>query len=287
MKLTNILNLLVLIVLPGVIQAEYLLLDKINVVVCGSEKNSPFTDTDITWKRGLDNKFMPLSTQIQKEIVNQQITADKLPIEPDAAKKYIESIKKQHNFSEVDLENLFGEAGRTYQEGLDFLTSQYNNEFFLHYKFKSQLAPTEEQIMEYYDQNPEFIEATYKIRGTRIGYDAETKDQLKKDLEEMIQKEQKENKSDIEWSEPMLIVADDIPSDKQFLVDMKPGEIKLIDEDGIFEIYQLIEYSPVALVPLEERRTVIVDTLNRGKLEKMLTDYNKSIQEYVGIIDLA
>jgi len=294
MKLTNIQklldfltlrNLFVWIVLPGVIQAEYILLDQIQVVVCGPEKNAPFTNTDETWKRGLDNKFIPLTSQIQKEVVNQQVIAEKLPIEPDAAKKYIESIRKQNNFSENDLSHWFGEVGRTYLEGLDFLTTQYNNEFFLHYKFKSQLAPTEEEIFEYYDQHPEFIDAVYKIRGTRISYDEDTKDQLKQDLDGMIQNELDSGKSDIEWSEPLIIAADDVPVDKQFLVDMKPGEIKLIDADNIFEIYQLIDYTPIQLVPLDERKTSIVDTLNRSKLEKMLADYNKSIQEYVGLIN--
>lgn len=285
MKLVNLKRLFLWIILPGVIQAEYILLDQIKVVVCGPEKNTPFTHTDEDWKRGLDNKFSLLNAQIQKEIVNQQVFSDKLPIEPDAAKKYIESIKKQNNFSETDLAKWFGEVGRTYQEGLDFLTTQYNNEFFLHYKFKSQLAPTEEEIIQYYDQNPEFIDAAYKMRGTRVSYDQDSKDQLKNDLEKMIQDELDTKKSDIEWSDPLIILEEDVPADKKFLADMKPSEIKFIDVDGAFEIYQLLDYTPAALVPLEERRTSIVDVLNRGKLEKMLADYNKSIQEYVGIID--
>ncbi|MBI2344724.1 peptidyl-prolyl cis-trans isomerase [Candidatus Dependentiae bacterium] len=284
MKLINIQKLFVCIVLPGILQAEHILIDQIKVVICGPQNNIPLTDTDETFKRGIDNKFMQLNPQIQKQIVNEQIIAERLPIEPDAAKKYIEGIRKQNNFSDSDLTDLFAGLGRTYQEGLDFLTTQYNNEFFLHYKFKSQLAPTEEEICEYYDQNPEFVDAFYKIRGTRIGYDVDTKDQLKKDLEEMIQKEYKDKQSDIEWSEPLIVSADDIPLDKQFLVDMKQGDIKLIQADGSFEIYQLIEYTPMALVPLEERKTAIVDILNRGKLERMLADYNKSVQEYVGLI---
>ncbi len=286
MKLVTLKKLFVWIILPGVIQAEYHLLDQIKVVLCGPEKNTPFTDTDETWKRSiLDNKTMPLSTQIQKEVINQQIVADKLPIEPDAAKKYVESIRKQNNFSEADLAKSFAEVGRTFQEGLDFFTTQYNNEFFLHYKFKSQLAPTEDEIFTYYDQNPEFIEGTYKLKGTKIAYDLDEKEQLKEQLEAMIQDELQNKETDIEWSQPLLITEEDIPEDKKFLIDMKPGEIKLLDVDGNFELYQLLDYVPAALVPLEERRTIIVDSLNRAKLEKMLADYNRSIQEYVGIID--
>ena len=57
-------------------------------------------------------------------------------------------------FSEVDMSNWFYQTGRTYQEGLDLLKNQYNNEYFLHHKFKSQLAPTEDEIIAYYDDNP-------------------------------------------------------------------------------------------------------------------------------------
>jgi hypothetical protein len=260
-------------------------LDKIDSIVCGPEQNTPITKTDIDWKRDLTNKFIPLNKLIETEIVNQQIVVEKVMMEPEAAEKYVKSIQKQNNFSEADMSRWFNETGRTYQEGIEFLKNQYNNEYFLHFKFKSQLAPTEDEIIAYYEDNPEFIDATIKLRATRVTYDETDKDSFKKDLEDMIQKELAKEDSGIEWSEPTSIVQDDLPEDKRFLSDMKPGEIKLIDDgQGIFELYQLLEYTPAALVPLDDRRTMIVDALNRQALEKMFSDYNKAVREYIDFI---
>jgi hypothetical protein len=284
MKLSKLLS--ICVVLPGFIQAEYILLDKIDSIVCGPEKNTPITMTDLNWKRDLTNKFMPLQKQIETEIVNQQLVVEKIPIEPDAAEKYIKSIQKQNNFSEGDMTHWFTEVGRTFQEGLDLLTNQYQNEYFLHHKFKSQLAPTDDQILAYYNENPEFIDATVKLRATRVAYDKEDKDRLKADLEEMIEKERNKQESGIEWSEPVVVMQDDLPEEKLFVRDMKPGEVKLTDDEiqNIFEIYQLLEYTPASLVSLEERRTTIIDILNRKALESMLADYNKAVQEYIDVI---
>lgn len=286
MKLNKIVKMFV--ILPGVIQAEYFLLDKIDSIVCGPEQNTPIVVTDTTWKRDLTNKFIPLQKLIEKEIVNQQIIVEKVPIEPDAADKYIKSIQKQNNFSEADMSHWFNETGRTFQEGLDLLKSQYNNEYFLHHKFKSQLAPTEDEIVAYYNDNPEFIDATIKLRATRVAYDGDNKENkaaLRKDLEDMVQKEVDKQDSGIEWSEPTVVLQDDLPEDKLFLRDMKPGQIKLIDDEkDVFELYQLLEYNPAALVPLEDRRTIIIESLNRKALEKMFSDYNKAVQEYIDVI---
>jgi hypothetical protein len=284
MKLNKILS--IFVILPGVIQAEYFLLDKIDSIVCGPEQNTPIVVTDINWKRDLTNKFIPLQKLIETEIVNQQMIVEKVMMEPDAAEKYIKSIQKQNNFSEADMSRWFDTTGRTYQEGLDLLKSQYNNEYFLHHKFKSQLAPTEEEISAYYNDNPEFIDATVTLRATRVAYESDDKDRLEKDLEDMIQKELKKEDSGIEWSEPTVVIEEDIPEDKFFLRDMKTGEIKLTVDDGqgVFELYQILERNPAALVPLEDRRTVIVDALNRKELEKMFADYNKAVREYIDVI---
>jgi len=283
MKINKILNMFV--ILPGVIQAEYFLLDKIDSIVCGPEKNTPIVVTDITWKRDLNNKFIPLNKQIETEVINQQIIVEKVAMEPDAAEKYIKTIQKQNNFSEADMTRWFDGTGRTFQEGIDLLKNQYNHEYFLHHKFKSQLAPTEEEIVAYYNDNPEFIDATTKLRATRAAYEEDDKDRFKKDLESMIQKELDKEDSGIEWSEPTIVVCDDIPEEKSFLRDMKPGEIKLIeDEPGVFELYQILEHNSASLVPLEDRRTYIVDALNRKELEKMFADYNKAVREYIDVI---
>lgn len=273
----------IFMVLPGVIQAELLLIDQIKCVICGPEANTPITDTAVTWKRSLDNKFVPIEQQIQKEIVSQQLVADKIPIDPTAVEKYIDTIKKQNNFSQSDLETWFSDVGRTLTEGLESLAEQYNNEYFMHYKFKSQLVPTDDEILVYYEENPQFVDGWYDLRATRIEYDPKDYDEAKESAERLMTTDS----STIPWTQPNRIMEEDLSSDLQFVKTMSLNEIKMLETKDAFELYQLIAYEPTKVVPLEERRTAIADALNRKKLEKMLGDYNKTIREYIDIIPLA
>lgn len=283
MKYLNKAFLIILISLPGVIQAEIFLIDCIKCVVCGPEANTPFTDTGVTWKRSLDNKFTTIEQQIQREIVNQQLVAEKIPIDPTAVEKYIDGIKKQNNFSETDLETWFGDVGRTMAEGIEGLAEQYNNEYFMHYKFKSQLVPTDDELREYYDENPVFIDGWYEVRATRIEFAPENKQEAQEAVEKMV----KSDSSTIEWTAPVRIMEEDLQPDQKFIEKMSIHEIKIVELENAFELYQLVAYEPTKLVSLEERRTSIADALNRKKLEKMLVDYNKAVREYIDIISLA
>jgi len=283
MKYLNKAFVVLLISLPGVVQAEIFLIDRINCVVCGPEANTPFTDTGVTWKRSLDNKFTTMEQQIQREIVNQQLVAEKIPLDPTAVEKYIDGIKKQNNFSETDLETWFGDVGRTMAEGIEGLAEQYNNEYFMHYKFKSQLVPTDDELHEYYDENPVFVDGWYEVRATRIEYAQENK----KEAQEAVEKLVETNSSTIEWTTPVRIMEDDLKDENRFIEKMSLNEIKILELDDAFELYQLVAYQPTKLVTLEERRTTIAEALNRKKLEKMLLDYNKAIREYIDIIALA
>lgn len=283
MKFLNFILTMYLAVLPGFIQADLILIDKIECVVCGPEKNSPFTNTDVTWKRSLDNKFVPLEQQIQREIVCQQLVADKTPMDPTGADKYIEGIKKQNNFSESDLDTWFSSVGKTLQEGLDALTSQYNNEYFLHYKFKSQLVPTDDEVRDYFEANPDFIEGYYDVRAARVDFDAKDHELVKKEIEKIIQ-DPETQAADVAWSEPVRLMDEDVTEDKAFIKEMKIDEVRVLELEDHFELYQLVAYEPTRLRSLEDRRASIVDALNRKKLEKMLSDYNKAVREYIDVI---
>ncbi|MBP9765195.1 hypothetical protein KBD08_02565 [Candidatus Babeliales bacterium] len=270
------------IVLPGLVQAKLYLIDQIDAVVCGPEYNAVFTNTDRTWKRGLDNKFIPLKSQIQTNIITQQIVAEKMPLEPDAVNKYVESIKKQNNFNDADLETWFSDIGRTLPEGLALLADSYNSEFFMHFKFKSKLVPTDDEIQAYYDEHPVFIDGYYEVRAALV----EKKDDPEKAralVDEIIQHPDKEY-PDVSWTAPIRIADEDVSDERAFIKDLKIGQVYMLDLDHGYELYQLAGRTPTTLQPLSERKTAIVDILNRQKLEKMLADYNKSVREYIDII---
>ena len=274
-----------LLTLPVFVQAELILLDKVNCVVCGPERNTPFTDTDFTWKRNLDGQFMDSAQQIQRDIISQQIVADKIPLDPTAADKYVETLKRQNNLSDSELTELFSQVGRTYQEGLSLLNGQYTQEMFMHHKFKSQLIITDDDVKAFCEQYPEYEVGWYEVQFAIVNFTDENKDTLKKSLDELMKDHTKEVK-EVSWSSPIRLNRTDIAEDKQFVFDMQPDEYKYVEDNGTFEVYKLLSKTDDRLRTFEERRSAVVDYLNRQKLESMLKKYNTEVRKFVDIINL-
>lgn len=261
------------------------LVDKIECVVCGPERNTPLTNSDETSKRNMDGKLIPMSQQIQSEIVGQQIIADKIPVDPTAADKYIDTLKKQNNLTDTDLADLFEQIGRTFMEGLALLSQQYYHEMFMHYKFKSQQIVTDDVIQEYYDEHPSFTEGQVDIQVAYVDFDDDSKDGLKKEIDAFIQG--KDSSLPIDWSSSIMISMRDIAEDKKFIFDMNPLEVFVHEGSGSFELYKLVSKDEPKMKALEDMRPVIIEMLTRQKLEKMLDDYNQEVRKFVDIINLS
>lgn len=272
------------IVLPAMMRAELFLIDKIDCVVCGSAYNKPFVDTDVTWKRTLDNQFVPLQKQIQADIVMQQIISEKMPVDPDGALKYIEGLKKQLKINDAEFETLFFEVGRTMAEGLEMLNIFYNTEFFTHYKFKSQLVPTEDEILNYFNDNPEFVEGSYEISIARVPYENDADREVVKNKIEKALVDKNDADGLIEWGNVIKVAEEDLQDDQKFITKMKPDGVFIQESDGMFELVKLVAYESTRIKTLEERKNSIIDGLNRKKLEIMLAKYNNSVSEFVDII---
>ncbi len=273
-----------LIVLPGMIRVELFLIDQIDCVVCGSAYNKPFVDSDVTWKRTLDNQFVPLQKQIQADIVMQQVFSEKMPVDPDGSLKYIEGLKKQLKINDAEFETLFAEVGRTMVEGLEMLNVFYNTEFFTHYKFKSQLVPTEDEILSYFNDNPEFIDGSYEISIARVPYEDDQDREVVKNKIEKALVDKNDGDGLIEWGKVIKVAEEDLQDDQKFITQMKPEGVYIQETDGMFELVKLIAYEPTRIKTLEERKNLIIDALNRKKLETMLAKYNQSISEFVDVI---
>ncbi|MBI2352876.1 hypothetical protein HYV11_01365 [Candidatus Dependentiae bacterium] len=283
-KIINLLVLVFLITLPE-IRAELFLVDQIECVVCGPEKNAPIVNTDISYKGDLNGQQIPLQQQIQQEIIAQQIVSERLPFDITAADKYIDSIKKQNNLTDSDLADLFDGIGRTFTEGISLLNGQYQHELFVHHKFKSQVVATDDEINDYYEQHPIYQDGWCNIQMSYLDFDDSTKDSLKKQIDLLSQgAENLQDFKNIEWSSPILVSLRDVADDKRFIFDMKPSQIEARENGSTFELYKLLEKQDPRLKTIDECRSAIVDKLNRQKLEKTLEEYNKEVHKFIDII---
>ena len=286
MKLIQFCIAILLTTLPVCIQAELILLDKIECVVCGPTNNTPLVDTDVSWKRSLDGQPVPLQQQLQQEIMNQQVVADKMPIDLSIADKYVESLKKQNNLNDNDLKELFAQVGRTFSEGISLLSNQYMQEVFTHYKFKSQLIPTEDDIAKYYHDHPEYDAGWCEVQVAHVEYGTQEKSQLRQKLDATVDGNNSASKIDIEWSSPVKLYLDDIAEDKQFITAMNVGQTIIKEEKDSYELYKLVAKQDTKLKSLDACRSLITDRLNRNKFQTMLENYNKEVKKFVDIINL-
>lgn len=261
------------------------LLDQIECVVCGPESNTPIVDTYLTWKRDLNGKFESMQKQIQNEIVRQQVVSEKMPLDESASDKYINGMKTQNNLSEADLVEMFSDVGRTALEGKQFLADQYLQEFFMHYKFKSNLVATDNEIEDYFNENPEFVDGWFDLQVAEVSYSNSSRNEVKALIENYIaHPDTSEFQPD--WSAPVHILEDEVSSDKAFIVDLEVGKIVAKEIDGMFELYKLAAKEETKIRSLSERRAAIIEKINRVKLASMLEEYNKSVGEFIDIIPL-
>ena len=264
---------------------DFVLIDQIECIVCGPEKNTPIVNSDISWKRDFDVKFIDINKQIQQEIINQHVVAEKMPLEESAVEKYIDGVKKQLNLSEKEVGELFADLGRTLAEGTALWRDQYFHHFFMLYKFKSQLVPTDDEVVAYFNEYPEFINGWVEFQFVLVPYDESNKDAIKKDVDTFVATGTCDNK-EICWGSTNHLAEDEVATDKSFILNMQKDQVEIRQVEGAFELYKLIAKEPVSIKPLSDCKAFIVERLNKNKLEQMLADYNKSINDVIDVLYL-
>lgn len=272
------------ITLPAALQAEFMLLDQGVIVVSGPVANTMITQSDVFDKLNLDGTRIPLDHQIKMEIIRQEIIADKMPIDETAADKYLASIQKNNNLSLDDLEDLAGQCHRTFAELKQLLSLQYTYDFFLYHKFKAHLVPSDQDVQDYCDQNPDIQPGHCVIEVAFVKFTSENKDEVGKKLANIIAGY--ESDIAIEWSDPIRVNIKDIADDKLFIKDMHEGQIYLIEDKKVFELYRLVEKQAEKIVPVSDRKAFVIDLLNRKMYEELLRKYEAHMMDTVAIIDL-
>jgi hypothetical protein len=266
------------------IRAEFMLLDQGQIVVSGPVENTMITHADVHYKLNFDGANIPLDQQIKTEIIRQQVIAEKMPFDETAVDKYMANIQKMNNLTLEDLENLAAQCNRSFPELKNLLMLNYTYDYFLHHKFRAHLVPTDQEVEEYYEQNPQVEQGYCILQVAFVDYSSQDQEEVERQIAHLI--EDNEYHVDISWSDPIKVNITDIAEDKQFVTMMNPGQIKAIQGKKSFELYRLIEKQDARVVPLAERKPLIIDTLNRNMYEDLLKEYEKHMVDNVAIIDL-
>jgi len=265
--------------------SNLVLLDQIEVVICGQE------DVEIITKSDIDRPSLGGGFRTKDEIVFERevlLDAKKhhLPQDDEAIDAYIAQIQREHNLSEKEVEEIFTSAGYTVEEGREQLQVMQTVNTMLDVKIRSNLIIPRRDVEEYYRNHPSVIEATYTLERAfvpqhkKMSSDAQYKVLVK-------YAQTGKGASGIVWGDAFTINHSDIAESKHFIYTMEPGNVSLPQAiSGGFEMFRLVEKTPETVKSLEDSYREIVDILRRPKYEELMEKYREALLKNVSIIYL-
>lgn len=200
----------------------------------------------------------------------------------DAIDKYINSIKEQHHISDEKLRAMFLEAGYTYQEAREQFAMGQSIDALLNFKIRSRVAVSEKEIREYYDNNPVYEDAAYRIKKGFIPDGVLSESELAYPTVETM------NNPSINWSMGYWISEDEMNEDRKEMIRLvaenectKPEEVT-----GGYEVTKVLAIRPRALKTFEERYKEIMMLLQEPQYYKMLAEFKKELLSKYEIVYL-
>lgn len=258
-------------------------IDGIKAIIYGETETIIITESETT-RPGLDGQPKTLDDLILEHLV--YLDAKRMGAMPDqeAMQRHWEAIKKQNNLSEDDMRAVAAQAGYTLPEAKMQLGRMSAINQMLELKVKSGLFVTQQEVERYYKENPEIEQAEYDIARAVVPFSAmPSRDELRSHLAAVA----KDCRADqlVQWSDPFVLMHDEIAQDKQFIYTMKVGEVSQPFElyNG-FEMFKLVSKIPQRVVPLSERYDAIEHYLKAPKYKELMDKYKKELYERATIV---
>lgn len=258
------------------------LIDQIEVVIFGAEDNSIITTSEIE-RPSLSGGYRSQDDIVLERLIYLDAKKHKIPEDEEAVDAYFMQIQREHNLTPGELENIFTSSGYTIEEGREQLKMMQTINTMLDIKIRSNLIVPRKDIENYYNANPEIIEATYTLERGFVPFSLRM---TKKRQESQLQA-YRSGKIDlpIEWSEQFTLKHSEIAQDKEFIYSMRQGSISSPQEiDGGFELFRLVEKTDETIKSLDESYRDIADILRRPKYDELMRNYRESLFGNAGIV---
>lgn len=243
------------------------LLDKIEAEIITSTPESTdtqiITTSDIT-KRGFDGGKYTVNDLIDEALADNLGKTFKISLTDDDVNKYL---KRANLNTKQQIKELTEKWGyENVEEFYENFKKIYRANTALNYEMSSQIVVTEDEIKEYFDTHPINIEAVYTIETTFVLHDStKTKQELKEELEQYVNGTK--NLNYIIWDLPIKVKKSEISNASRFLEDMTVGSIYIKELSDGFDLFKLICKEPDRVIPFEERKKDIINTLQNKKHE--------------------
>lgn len=259
-------------------------IDTIIAVIPNSEGNKVITQSELD-RPAIDGTMRSKKDLIRNaRLYNKAKEYGMIPSESDID-DHLNTIKRENKMTHDDVVKLFDSAGYTFAEGREQLGEMSATSTLVNVKVHSRLLIPERDIRAYYHENPIYLEPEYQIQRGLIPFDTNImKDEQREQIEAMLRSGKKI--SNVEWLDPFWIDVAVIDQDKMFIIEMKPGEVRLIEEVDNFELFKLVNAHERRLKPFEERYTEIADILRRPRYERLFAEFEQQLEAQMPVIDL-
>ena len=282
MKICKIMSALLL--LSSVMQARELV-NTIKAVVYGEDKEdiALITLVEIT-RPGIDGAVHTLEDKIFSKLLWFEGKKYRiLPSEEDMERN-LKIVEKDNNISRKQLIDMFAASGYTFEEGKEQFSEMYTVNSCIDFKVRSGLFVSHKEVQAYYDENPEYVDATYTLQRGLVSYNyAQSTQEQARSITDAIAR--KKTVPGVVWSPSFTIKQDQLAADKAYVRTMKEGDISapIATAEG-FELFKVVTIMPRRLKTLDERYAQIADMLRRPKYQEILSNYKKQLYDNASII---
>ncbi len=259
-------------------------INSIRGVVFGADETHIITSMDLGRPSVFEGRMLSEKEYFLRCLIYEDSLNYKIPIGEDTIDKYLLSIRKEYNMTDQDIVRLMEDAFFTYEEGRKAIKMLYSANAVIGFKIQDRLIVAEDVVKKYYDEHPEFIEASYLIDVALVNVpEGKTAEDIKQELEEY--KKEPMKFSMFSWSEPFLLKEAELADDKRVLINMDPGSVLIQENLLSFDLVRLKEKTVAHQRPLDdEYYQAIVNILRAPLLEELRKEYETNLWDRSAIL---
>lgn len=263
--------------------SDLFLIDTIKAVVFADDGAEIIMQSELDLP-SLTGQMQPLEDLIFECRVYLNAKKRKISPDEDGVDAYLRQIQRDNNLTDAALRDIFTASGYTFEEGRQKLQMMQTVNIMLDHEIRSNLIVSRKAAQSYYKEHLPKVEATYALERAFVPFLKKTPKERQFDILKRFAATGK-GVQGIEWSESFTVTHSEIAQDKQYIYDMKVGEISQPHEleDG-FELFRLIKKTDEYVQSFDEAYREIAAILRRPKYEELMQLYREKLFETASIV---
>src|SRR3990167_7041595 len=264
--------------LPATAEPGTIEFDRIEAIVEGPVGIERIASSDVK-RRAFDGAEHSLDTIIDERLADQRGQEMKMEVSDEDIDRYL-SMRQGSPISKEYLTEMARAHGYTLDEFYEELKRLHRSNNYMDYEVHSRMDIPDAEGQKFYEEHPVMEEAVYFIQTTFVPMDDSKSE--KQQLNELRSSKARDTLN-LEWTVPLDLKEGEVEADKKFILTMKKGEVYVVQDFDGFTLYRLHDVIACKPVPLEDRKSVILNELRRVKFEKVLEQIKKELRKNIAI----